>query len=64
MDDVFQRFLFLAEILRALLVAPDLWIGQLALYFDEPGLLAFEVKDTSAAQPTGSAGRKARRRSG
>jgi hypothetical protein len=59
-----QRLLFLAEILGALRVGPDLGIGQLALYLGEPPFLAFEVKDTSAARPTGPAGRRARMRSG
>jgi hypothetical protein len=56
-DDRLERLLFLAELLRALLVAPDLRIAQLALDFGQPSLLALEVKDTSAAPPTATAGR-------
>jgi hypothetical protein len=63
-DDRFQRLLFLAELLRALLVAPDLGVRERPFYLGEPLFLALEVKDTSAARPTGSAGRRATRRSG
>jgi len=44
-------------VLRAPLVAPDLRVRELALYLGQPLALPFEVKDTSAARPTGSAGR-------
>jgi len=56
-DDGFERLLFLAELLGALRVAPDLRIAQLLLDLGQPLLLAFEVKDTSAARPTAPAGR-------
>jgi hypothetical protein len=52
-----ERLFFLAELLRAPLVAPDLRLRELALYLGQPLRLPFEVKDTSAARPTGSAGR-------
>jgi hypothetical protein len=52
-----ESLLFLAELLRAPLVAPDLRVRELALYLGQPLALSFEVKDTSAARPTGSAGR-------
>jgi hypothetical protein len=63
-DHGLERLLFLAEALGAALVGPDFRVGELALYLGEPLFLAREVKDTSAARPTGFAGRKARRRSG
>jgi hypothetical protein len=63
-DDRLERLLFLAELLCALRVAPDLGVGERALYLGEPLRFAVEVKDTSAARPTAAAGRKARRRSG
>jgi hypothetical protein len=53
----FEGLLFLAEVLGALLVAPDGGVRQLALDFRQPLLFACEVKDTSAARPTGPAGR-------
>jgi hypothetical protein len=56
-DRALERFLLLAELLRALLVAPDFRIAQQVLDFGQSSLLAFEVKDTSAAPPTVLAGR-------
>ena len=53
----FERFLFLAELLGALRIAPDLRVAQERFDFGQPSLLAFEVKDTSAARPTSPAGR-------
>jgi hypothetical protein len=63
-DDCFERLLFLAELLGAPLVSPDLGVGETRFYLGQPPFLALEVKDTSAARRTGSAGRRARRRSG
>src|SRR5205814_3742451 len=59
-----ERLLLLAEILGALLVAPDVRVGEERLYGLEALLLAFEVKDTSAAQSTWNRGPRAWRRSG
>jgi hypothetical protein len=63
-DDALERLLLLAELLGALRVAPDLRVAEQLLYLRQPLLLAGEVKDTSAARPTGAAGRRATRRSG
>src|SRR3989454_2052834 len=63
-DHGLERLLFLAERLRALRVVPQLRVFELAVQRREAALLRLEVKDTSAARPTGSAGRRARRRSG
>jgi hypothetical protein len=56
-DGRVERLLLAPELLRALLVVPDAGVGELLLYFGEALLLAVEVKDTSAARPTASAGR-------
>jgi hypothetical protein len=63
-DDRFQLLLFLAELLGALRVVPELRVFELAVQRREARLLRFEVKDTSAARPTAIAGRKGWRRSG
>jgi hypothetical protein len=62
-DDGFERLLFLAEVLRALRVVPQLGVFQLAVQRLEAALLRLEVKDTSAARPTAPAGRRGWRRS-
>src|SRR5438034_48046 len=49
---------------RSLRVVPQLRVFELAVQRREAALLRLEVKDTSAARPTGSAGRRARRQSG
>ena len=49
-DDAFERASFLAELLRALRVVPDLRVFELALDFREARRLHIEVKDTSAAR--------------
>jgi hypothetical protein len=56
-DAAFEGLLFPAELLGSLLVVPDAGIGEQLLYFREALLLAFEVKDTSAARPTVCSGR-------
>jgi hypothetical protein len=56
-DHAFECFLFLAELLRALRIAPDSGVAQESFDFRQPFLLGFEVKDTSAAPPTAPAGR-------
>jgi len=56
-DRGFEGLLLPAELLGALLVVPDAGIGEQLVYFREALLLASEVKDTSAARPTASAGR-------
>jgi len=56
-DRALERFLFPAELLRAPGVAPDPGIGQEGFDFREALLLAFVVKDTSAAPPTAYSGR-------
>jgi hypothetical protein len=56
-DHGFERLLFLAERLRALRVVPQLRVFELAVQRGEAALLRLEVKDTSAARSTGSAGR-------
>jgi hypothetical protein len=63
-DDGVEGLLLLAELLGALRVLPQLRILELAVQRFEPALLRVEVKDTSAARPSGTAGRRARRRSG
>jgi hypothetical protein len=55
-DRGFEGLLFLAELLGALLVAPDARLGERLLDFVQPFLLALEVKDTSAARRTGRTG--------
>jgi hypothetical protein len=59
-----QGLLFLSELLGALLVRPDRGLAQLRFDFGEAFLLGVEVKDTSAAPPTATAGRRGGRRSG
>jgi len=49
--------LLLAEFLRALRVVPQLRVFELAIQRFEALGLRFEVKDTSAAPPTATAGR-------
>jgi hypothetical protein len=56
-DQRLELLLFLAEFLRALLVVPELGVFELAVQRLEAPLLGFEVKDTSAAPPTATAGR-------
>ena len=63
-DDCLEGLLLLAELLGALLVAPDARVAEELLYLGESLLLAFEVKDTSAARRRGTAGRPGWRRSG
>ena len=63
-DGRVERLLFLSEILGPLRFAPHRGIGEELLYGFEALLLAFEVKDTSAARSTGNRGRRASRRSG
>jgi hypothetical protein len=61
---VVEGLLLAAQLLGLLLVAPDAGIGEELFYRLEALLLAVEVKDTSAARPTGTAARRAWRRSG
>src|SRR5207244_3231353 len=63
-DDRFERLLFLAEVLRALRVLPQLRVFELAVQRRKAPGLRLEVKDTSAAPPTAPAGRRGWRRSG
>jgi hypothetical protein len=58
-DGGVEGLLLAAQFLGLLLVAPDAGVGEELLYGFEPLLLAVEVKDTSAALPTASAGRRA-----
>jgi hypothetical protein len=62
-DQAFEGLLLLAELLCALLVVPELRVFQLAVQRLEAPLLRLEVKDTSAARRTASAGRRGWRRS-
>jgi hypothetical protein len=62
-DQAFERLLLLAELLRSLLVVPELRVFQLAVQRLEAPLLRLEVKDTSAARQTVSAGPRDWRRS-
>jgi hypothetical protein len=59
-----EGLLLAPELLGARRVAPDLGIGEQGFDYAETLLLALEVKGTSAARPTASAGPRARRRSG
>jgi hypothetical protein len=52
-DDRFEAFLLLAEVLRALLVAPDFRVFGELLDFGQAQFLGIEVKDTSAARRLG-----------
>jgi hypothetical protein len=63
-DERLEGLLFLAEVLRALRVLPELRVFQLAVQRREAVLLRLEVKDTSSARPTAPAGRRGWRRSG
>ena len=63
-DHRLQRLLFLAQLLRALRVFPQLGVFELAVQRRQALLLGVEVKDTSAAPPTAPAGPTERRRSG
>jgi len=56
-DDPLQAFLFAAEFLRALGVAPDVGLFELPSDFDQAFLLGVEVKDTSAFPWRGRLGR-------
>jgi hypothetical protein len=47
-DDVVERLLLLAELLRALRIVPDLRVLELARNLRQPRRLGVEVKDTSA----------------
>jgi hypothetical protein len=47
-DDLFELGSFLAEFLRALGVAPDAGLFQLALYFLQPLVFIVVIKDTSS----------------
>jgi hypothetical protein len=60
-DDVFERLLFAAEILRALRVFPDFRILERAIDLVQPVRLGIEVKDTSAARRRARAGRRGSR---
>jgi hypothetical protein len=55
-DRGFEGLFLLAELLGALLVAPDARLGERLLDLVQPFLLALEVKDTSAARRTGRTG--------
>jgi len=61
-DDRFEGLLFLAELLGALRVVPQLGVLELAVQRFEARLLAPVVKDTSAARPCAKRGRRAMRR--
>jgi hypothetical protein len=52
-DDCFEALLFLAEVLRALLVVPDFRVFGERLDFSQSQFLGIEVKDTSAARRLG-----------
>jgi len=58
-DDCLERFLLLAELLRALAVVPDVRVFQKLADLAQPRTLAIVVKDTSAAGRRGSRGRSA-----
>jgi hypothetical protein len=62
-DQSFERLFLLAELLRSLLVLPELGVFKLAIQRLEAPLLRLEVKDTSAALRTVSAGPRGWRRS-
>jgi hypothetical protein len=53
-DDAFERFSFLAEVLRALRLVPDVGVFGEACDFAQAQFLPIEVKDTSAARARGS----------
>jgi len=61
-DDRLQLLLLAPELLRALLVGPEFGLFEFLRYFGETRLLRVEVKDTSAARPSGGRGPKASRR--
>jgi hypothetical protein len=63
-DDGLERLLFLAQLLRALRVLPQLGVFELPVQRREARLLGVEVKDTSAAPPTVPADPTERRRFG
>jgi hypothetical protein len=63
-DDRLEGLLFPADFLRPLLVGPEPGVFLLAVQRRQALFLGLEVKDTSAARPTGSAVRRASRRSG
>src|SRR5262249_17303111 len=55
-DDLVELGAFLAELLRALRVVPDIGILQLAAYFFETFLLGLVVKDTPQGMPAAKSG--------
>jgi hypothetical protein len=63
-DDLIELFLLPAEILRALRIAPDIGVFELARDDFEAFTLCFEVKDTSGAAPSGPSNRITYSRSG
>ncbi|MBB5216959.1 hypothetical protein HNQ49_003663 [Parapusillimonas granuli] len=50
-DDVFQVFLFAAQILGVLGVVPDIGVFELGVYDMQPFRFGIVVKDTSEGQP-------------
>jgi hypothetical protein len=63
-DEIVELLFLAAQLLGALGVGPDVGLFELPGYFGESRLLAFEVKDTSAARSSACAGPTERRRSG
>jgi hypothetical protein len=63
LDDGFEGFLFLAELLRALRVVPQFGILELAVQRVETRLLRLVVKDTSATRRFARRDPRAMRRS-
>jgi hypothetical protein len=63
-DDAVEQLLFLAELLCAFLIFPDLGILELAHDRVQPGRLRIEVKDTSADRTHAAEDRTADWRSG
>jgi hypothetical protein len=62
-DDILQRFLLTAELLRPGRVVPDVRGLELAVQDVEPVLLPVEVKDTSGVPRPARAGRRSGNRS-
>jgi hypothetical protein len=56
-DDAFELLFLAAQLLRALLVVPDLGVLELARNRLQPGCLGIEVKDTSAGRQRAAADR-------
>ena len=50
-DDAFEQLLLAAQLLRVLLVVPDLGVFELPRDLGQPCRFGIEVKDTSAARP-------------